>query len=157
MDKAKRGLDHRWGSCLLPGGEFRFHVPSASTLLVMTLFNHIRSFHVWFSFLLQVCAVTTNVDMALSGGESAYVSLSSTLVGSFTVLMLVVPNPWRTSFPLLRTGSHQGFRLPQFSPRCSYRQGRGSSAFHTLYGRQRNVLHPDDSLDSATMQAHGIV
>ena len=91
MDKAKRGLDHRWGSCLLPGGEFRFHVPSASTLLVMTLFNHIRSFHVWFSFLLQVCAVTTNVDMALSGGESAYVSLSSTLVGSFTVLLPVVP------------------------------------------------------------------
>ena len=83
----------------MPGGAFRFHVsvavwtlePSASSLLVMTLFNHIRSFHVWFSFLLQDCAVATNVDMALSGGESAYVSLSSSLVGTFTVLLPVVP------------------------------------------------------------------
>ena len=70
VDKAKRGLDHRGRSCPLPGGEVRFHVsvavwtlePSASSLQVMTLFNHIRSFHVWFSFLLQDSAVATNVD-----------------------------------------------------------------------------------------------
>ena len=56
-----------------------------------------------FLFCLRTVPVTTNVDMALSGGESAYVSLSSTLGGTFTVLLPVVPNPWRTSFPLLRT------------------------------------------------------
>ena len=77
VEKAKRGLDHRGGSCPLPGGEVRFHVfvavwtlePSASSLLVMTRFIHIRSFHVWFSFLLQVCTVTTNVGMGLSGAK----------------------------------------------------------------------------------------